>query len=1049
VNPCLAKLDKEEMPAPGARYVLLVEDDALHARLAQMFLSDGGGAVAAVDHAETLASALDRLSSTEYDAVILDLGLPDGQGLEVLSSVLVAAAGAPVLVVTADDHEGLAVEAVRLGAQDFLIKGRFTRQQLRGAVIYAMERKRRLRDGVAEGLLESVLAATQNAILALRPEGERDDRFWRVVVANPVCEGLFGRSLREIEGARLDAVLIRNHYAEIEAVLSSVLERGAVHQHQLCLQIGKDMRWLLMDAVPCGEVVALTLTDVTPMKAREDELVAAQKLAQSALDDKVGLLLAMGQKVPGALQRILSRLDDAAEFLVETPETERLKFNLAGARAEAATLSSDVDALVNLRQSAGFAYVGENYLSVLEISPDLSAVVRAGDGAILFLNGIGRQILELPPNGDLSGRSFCDFVPADYAVLFEDGMSALRGEAARVPMHLERADGHLVDVELLVMDCPNVGIEAWAGQDTVLVSAVDTTRRNRASRRIIAREEQLRKIMDNVADAVVVVDEDGRIETLNHSTEVAFGLPMRDLVGAGVGRLLGPAEGRDGRPMTGLEAFLGGGVPARVSGWRRHLGRRADGDLFPIEIAVRDLNLGERHLFIGLIRDISERVAYEENILYMATHDLLTTLDNRTHFHDELGVVLAKAKQANARFGVMFFDLDHFKAINDSFGHLVGDRILSVFAKRLQSCLGNRARLLARLSADEFIALVENSGGPAELMPLAHQVCEVTKKPVVVDNHYIRVSCCIGIAEYPDAGPYAEDLIRGAEFAVRTAKGQGRDTVQVYDEALSASLVYRQRLETALTTALDSDEFQVYYQPKVDLKTGEVTGAEALIRWFHPELGLISPTDFIPLAEGTGQIRDIGEWVLRQVCRDQADWLITGARPVPVAVNLSAVQFRDVNLDATLRRILEEYDLPASLLELELTESALVEDIDQTVDILTRLKALGLSIAIDDFGSGYSSFGYLTRFPIDCLKIDRAFVCNIPNNANDVTVARAIIGMARNLELSLVAEGVETAEQARFLREHGCDVAQGYFYSRPVPLAAFRRMLVEGVRQPN
>ena len=478
--------------------------------------------------------------------------------------------------------------------------------------------------------------------------------------------------------------------------------------------------------VPCGDNIAVTLTDVTPMKAREDELVAVQHLAQTALDDKVGLLHALGQKVPGVLMRILQRLDDATELLSDNAGNDRFKFDLAGARAEAAALSTEVDALVNLRQSAGFAYLGENYLSVLEISPNLSAVVRAEDGTILFLNGVGRQILGIPEGKELSGTSFLDYVPTDYSVLFEAGMSTLRGEVTRVPMYLESTDGHLVDVELLAMDCPVAGIDAWAGQDLVLVSAVDTTCRNRASRRIIAREEQLRKIMDNVADAVVVVDEDGRIETINRATETTFGAPSCELVGAGEGRLLGPVSAPDGRPMTGLETFLGGGVPARVSGWRRHLGRRADGELFPIEFAVRDHNLGERHMFIGLIRDISERVAYEENFLYMATHDLLTTLANRIRFHDELGATLVKPKREDTRFGLLFFDLDHFKAINDSFGHLVGDRILSVFARRLHSGLGDRARL----SADEFVAIVENSGGPSELLPLANRIGEAVKKPM-------------------------------------------------------------------------------------------------------------------------------------------------------------------------------------------------------------------------------------------------------------------------------------------------------------------------------
>jgi len=393
----------------------------------------------------------------------------------------------------------------------------------------------------------------------------------------------------------------------------------------------------------------------------------------------------------------------------------------------------------------------------------------------------------------------------------------------------------------------------------------------------------------------------------------------------------------------------------------------------------------------------------------------------------------------------MFFDLDRFKAINDTFGHLVGDRILSVFAKRLLKALDKRARLVARLSADEFVALIEDSGGTAELLPLAARIIGAVERPVIVDNHDIRISCGIGIAEFPDAGPSPEDLMRGAEFAVRTAKRQGRGSVQVYDETLSASLVYRQRLETALATALDGEEFQVYYQPKVDLQSGALIGAEALLRWFHPDLGLISPVEFIPIAEETGQIREIGRWVLRQVCRDQAEWLDRGLPVVPVAVNLSAVQFRDANLDTVLRGIIDEFGLPPNLLELELTESALVEDIDQTVETLSRLKSLGHTIAVDDFGSGYSSFGYLTRFPIDSLKIDRSFVCNIPVSADDMTVTRTIIGMAKNLDLKLVAEGVETVEQARFLKDHGCDMAQGYLYSRPVPADAFLRLVEEGV----
>ncbi len=1022
--------------------LLLVEDDAAHARLTQVLLSEGV-AFASVDVAGTLAAALVRIAAVPYDAILLDLGLPDAQGLQALAGVLAAAPDAPVLVLTSSDDDHQATEAVRLGAQDFLIKGRIDATHLRRAIAYGIERKRLLRGGLAEGMLEGILNNSRNTIMTLVPEIADGARCWRVALANPACELTFGHPIREIEGAPLEAVVATETAREIGSVLEHALAGGG-HRHQVRLGEGAGARWLMLDAMPFAGKIALIMTDVSALKMREDQLRTAQQRAQKALDDKIELLHALEQKVPAALRRMLQRLDAANQSLGDAEDTG-IKSALTGARAEAASLATAVEALTTQRQSAGFAYLGANYLSVLEISPDLAAVVRADDGALLFLNRVGRDILGLGIDEDLANVSFRDFVPNDYAVLFEHGVAALRSEAARVPMHLERVGGQLIDVELLAMDCPTEGIEAWAGQELVLISAVDTTRRNRASRRIIAREEQLRKIMDNVADAIVVVDEDGRIETLNRATETTFGIPSRDLVGTNVGRLLGPAHSPEGPPLNGLSIFLRGGVPARVSGWRRHFGRRGGDELFPIELAVRDLNLGERHLFIGLIRDISERIAYEESIVQMATHDLLTNLANRTHFHDTLAHVLERAQAGGRRVALMFFDLDHFKAINDSFGHLVGDRVLTVFAKRLTAALSGRARLVARLSADEFVAIIDDAGGTSELLPIAAEIVTATKKAIIVDNHDIRLSCSIGIAEYPDSGAHAEDLMRGAEFAVRTAKLGGRSAIQLYDEALSASLVFRQKLETALAAAVEADEFQVYYQPKVNLQSGLVTGAEALLRWFHPELGLVSPVDFIPIAEATGQIRDIGEWVLRRVCQDQAERLKSGNLAVPVAVNLSAVQFRDANLDRTLRRLLDEFDLPPYLLELELTESALVEDIDQTVETLQRLKSLGLTIAIDDFGSGYSSFGYLTRFPIDSLKIDRTFVCNIPSNADDMTVTIAIIGMAKALDLKLVAEGVETVEQARFLKDHGCDTAQGYLYSRPVPLAGFNRILDDGV----
>ncbi|MGE4527765.1 MAG: response regulator, partial [Rhodospirillaceae bacterium] len=374
----------------GVRRILLVEDDLLHARLAQVFLTEGEGVVAAVDVADTLTSARACIAENRYDAILLDLGLPDGRGLDLLRIVLSEVPEVPVLVLTAESDEAQATEAVRMGAQDFLIKGRLDRRQLRRAVAYAMARKQVLRTGLAEGLLQSVLNGTHNAVLALTPFGLDGQPRWRVTLANPPCEALFGRPLRELEGAWLDEIALTRPLPGVPELLEEALRTGAVRQHQICLEGGDGAaRWLLLDAVACAGGVSVTLTDITSIKAREDELLVAQSRAQKALDDRVSLLHALGQKVPATLERIMQRLDGSAAAIADRRDAAGAETGLTAARAEAAALLSEVEALVNQRQSAGFAYLGANYLSVLEISPDLAAVVRADDGALLFLNRVG------------------------------------------------------------------------------------------------------------------------------------------------------------------------------------------------------------------------------------------------------------------------------------------------------------------------------------------------------------------------------------------------------------------------------------------------------------------------------------------------------------------------------------------------------------------------------------------------------------------------------------------------------------------------------------
>jgi len=1024
--------------------ILLVENDPIHSRLIQIYLSESEDTKFSVLEARTITEAIAVLVSEQIDAVVLNLDLPDSQAISSMTAIKDAVKDAPVFILANTLEDDLAREAVRQGAYDILYYDQLTGPQLCQTVIHAVSAYRAVGSVLPQDLSKYFFKCSNNALIFFKYVNSGAVSKWKIEQANINCHSLLSSGVAVVEGEMLHDVVSPALFNELNDILTRTKEEGECRGEIFSYKSDGEEFWLQFDGVCGAGGIAVILTNMTPLKRRELDLDNSRAAAQKLLDEKTAILGAMCEMLPVALNRLHDNLDELLDGHV-SPVPESFRSALGNAKAEVASLKNEVDGFVRQGPSAGFAYIGTNYLTVLEMSPDLSAVVSAKDGQIKFMNRIGRQILGFNDKTDVGSISFLSLVPDDYSVLFEDSMMALRIESARVPMHLKSSDNRLVDVELQVVDCPAVGLDEWKGEDLVLISAADTTRRNRASRRIIAREEQLRKIMDNVADAIVVVDQDGVIETVNRSTETIFGIASSELVGGGVGRLLGPARDEQGRSAEGLETFLSGGSTSRISGWRRHMGRRSNHELFPIEIAVRDLNLGERHLYIGLIRDISERVAYEENIMYMATHDMLTALANRSNFHDELRVVLERANNDKSRFGLMFFDLDHFKSINNSYGHLVGDKVLTMFAKRVQRVLGDRARIVARLSADEFVALIENCGGDQELVVLAQSVSEAVQRPIIVDHHDIRISCCVGIAEYPGAGPSSEELIRSAEYAVRHAKGIGRGAVQVYDETLSNKLLFQQKLETALSTALETHQFQLYYQPKIDLETNLIMGAEALLRWFHPEIGLVSPSDFIPIAEETGQIRDIGAWVLNQVCVDLVRMFHSDLNRVPIAVNLSAVQFRDGNLATLLRDIMQKHSIPANLLEMELTESALVEDVDKAVETLQRINELGLSIAIDDFGSGYSSFGYLTRFPIDCLKIDRTFIRDIPFSKDDMTVTRAIVGMAKNLSLKIVAEGVETVEQAAFLKEHGCDIAQGYLYSRPVPYEAFTRLLQTSV----
>ncbi len=453
---------------------------------------------------------------------------------------------------------------------------------------------------------------------------------------------------------------------------------------------------------------------------------------------------------------------------------------------------------------------------------------------------------------------------------------------------------------------------------------------------------------------------------------------------------------------------------------------------------------------IKLLTELTANISYaleylkkEEKLNYLAYHDVLTGLPGRTLFHDRLVQAVTNAHRHGDKLGVLFIDLDHFKNINDSLGHYVGDMLLKQVAALFTACM-REDDTVARLGGDEFVVILASMASEDEAWMVSQKILKLMTEPFTIEAHELFVTCSIGIALYPKDGDDAKTLLQSADGALYLAKNKGRNNAQFCTAEMNAKALERLTLESELRQAINRQEFLLHYQPRVDMVSGEITGMEALVRWQHPVQGLLYPTKFIPVAEESGLIVPLGEWVLRTACEQNKAWQLAGLKPVSIAVNLSARQFKQQDLVELVSNILQETELDPSYLELELTESMVMQNVEAAIATLTQFKVIGVKLSIDDFGIGYSSLNYLKHFPIGFLKIDQSFVRDITTNRDDAIIAKIIISMAHDLGLRVIAEGVETEEQKSFLCSHRCDEMQGYFFSMPLPAEEFETLLKEG-----
>ena len=555
-------------------------------------------------------------------------------------------------------------------------------------------------------------------------------------------------------------------------------------------------------------------------------------------------------------------------------------------------------------------------------------------------------------------------------------------------------------------------------------------------------EEQQRlaaTVFDNIREAIMVVDADRRIVTVNQAFTETTGFSALEVIGQD-SRILYSQDQDDGTYDRLWNTVKDTGH------WKGELSNlRKNGGGYPALLgisAVHDRS-GKLTHYVGILSDISDIKANEARIEHLAHHDPLTGLPNRILLNDRLEWALAAAQRQRTMVALLFLDLDHFKVTNDSLGHVIGDKLLQSVAARLLDCVRG-TDTVSRQGGDEFLIVVADLQDADTAGRVAGKILERLAEPFNVEGHTINTSFSIGVSLYPGDGENFSALLRKADTALYHAKQGGRNNYHFFTEAMNASVFDRMQLENRLRQALANNELSLVFQPLVDLSTGRTVGAEALLRWQNPELGNVSPARFIPIAEEAGLITTIGKWVLQTACRQLRLWQQAGLPGIVMAVNISAVQFKRDNLVETVAEVLRETGVSPEYLELELTESALMQESERVLDILQKLKALGVSLSIDDFGTGYSSLSYLKRFSVDKLKIDQSFVRDLTADSDDAAIVLAVIQLGHSLKLRTIAEGVETQEQLNFLRENGCHEAQGYFLSRPIPAKEFALLLAHG-----
>ncbi len=724
----------------------------------------------------------------------------------------------------------------------------------------------------------------------------------------------------------------------------------------------------------------------------------------------------------GKVVGVLSLLSDIEDFFTDArlallnELAEDVSFALANQRHEAERIET----------ARRLAEREERLSRVFSLVPDMLTVSSARDGRYLEVNRNWERVSGYS-RAEAIGRTSVELglwnSPADRERLVAKLVA--QGEVREEIVPFRARSGELVMTQVS-------GTLSNEGDDPIIILAVrDITAK-------LAMDEQLRlaaRVLENTREAIVVTDAEGAIVSVNPAFSALTGFSIGDVHQR---RLQDIADQQGAARDNEIEFELD-----RAGNWQGEFWlQRKNGERFPVWLQISTILDSQQRRCNQVINfaDLSEQKAAAERIAFLAYHDALTSLPNPALLRDRAAQALAFARADDSLLAVLCLDLDRFKNINESLGHAMGDQLLQAVVQRLNQIL-RPTDTFSRLGGDNFILLLPELAAVSEAAQLARQWIALIEEPFNIDGHTLSISASVGVSIFPEDGDDFDTLLKKSDTALYHAKESGRGTFRFFKESMDANMLEQLALETQLRLAIEREQLSLHYQPQMDLHSGELIGVEALLRWQHPEQGMISPGRFIPIAEASGLIIPIGRWVLREACRQNREWQQQGLPPMVVSVNLSALQFRRDDPVDLVADVLDETGLHPRWLELELTESILMDNQQAALDVMRRLKAMGVHLAIDDFGTGYSSLSYLTRFAVDKLKIDQAFVRDVNRNPDDANIVRAIIQLGHNLNLKVIAEGTETAEQIALLKREGCDQAQGYFFSRPVPADELKRFV--------